>query len=242
MLSDEAVFMVYLQLCEFRLPACGCSWKTVSKTFCVPQPLVISWSSDIPAQCNQPQVCLSLFILTEWEQSIEGELLIVWDHWLFFQVCSTSQAVGDITHHRPSFSSSLAAIRMKCPLKSTKALKWAIWKAYVSHDRFFFLQMDRHQTLIFFHCGAVCFSLQIPRYLPVGLWTLYGPFFPPDNCLFFLVTFHWEASYGSKETTDHMLKIADEPSLVEEWATLQQGTIWSAGSQWCLSSWLKYFS
>lgn len=138
MLSDEAVFMVYLQLREFRLPACGCSWKTVSKTFRIPQPLVISWSSDIPAQCNQPQVCLSLFILTEWEQSIEGELLIVWDHWLFFQVCSTSQAVGDITHHRPSFSSSLAAIRMKCPLKSTKALKWAIWKAYLSHDPFFF--------------------------------------------------------------------------------------------------------
>jgi len=90
MLSEEAVFMVYLQLREFRLHARGCSRKTVPKTFRIPQPLVISWSSDISAQRNKPQVCLSLFILTEREQSIEGELLIVWDCCLFFQAYGTS--------------------------------------------------------------------------------------------------------------------------------------------------------
>lgn len=78
-LSDEAVFMLYLQLCEFRLPACGCCWKTVSKTFCIPQPLVISGSSDIPAQRNQLEVRFEL--LVEWQKTrlfimIEGETLM----------------------------------------------------------------------------------------------------------------------------------------------------------------------
>lgn len=85
MLPEEAVLMVYLQLREFRLPARGCHWKTVSKTFRIPQWLVISWSSYIPAQCNKPQVCLSLFILTEGERWIEAELSTVWDCCLFFQ-------------------------------------------------------------------------------------------------------------------------------------------------------------
>lgn len=66
-LSDEAVFMLYLQLCEFRLPACGCCWKTVSKTFCIPQPLVTHGSSDIPAQCNKLEVRLNL--LVEWQKT-----------------------------------------------------------------------------------------------------------------------------------------------------------------------------
>lgn len=70
-----------------------------------------------------------------------------------------------------------------------------------------FLQMDRHHALLFFHYEAVCFSLQILTRFPVGLWTLYGPFIPPDKCWFFLVTFQWEGSSGSKETSDLLMSL-----------------------------------
>lgn len=200
MLSGEAVFMVYLQLCQFGLPARGCSRKTVPKTFRVPQPLVLSWSSDIPAQCHQPQVCLSCFR----ERAIKRRgIPDSWGWLLFFQACSTLSVFGGVIHARLRFSSSLAGIWTKSliqdPLKSTKAFKWPICPMMP------FLQMDRHQALLFFHYEAVCFSLQTLTHFPVGLWTLDGPFIPPNECWFFLVTFQWEGSNGSKETSDLLM-------------------------------------
>lgn len=119
MLSGEAVFMVYLQLCEFRLPARGCSWKTVPETFRVPQPLVLSWSSDIPAQCHQPQVCLSCCRKTTINRRgiIDSlGLLLFFRHFLF----------GGVTHARLRFSSSLAGIETESdpgPIKISKGFQ-----------------------------------------------------------------------------------------------------------------------
>lgn len=136
MLSGEAVFMIYLQLREFRLPARGCSRKTVPKTFCVPRPLVLSWSSDIPAQRHQPQVCLSCFRKRAINRrGIIDSLGLL----LFSQACSTLCLV---VLHMLDWGSAAVLLEYELslfqdPLKSTKAFKWPIWNDCLSHDAIF---------------------------------------------------------------------------------------------------------
>lgn len=93
------------------------------------------------------------------------------------------------------------------PIKINKGFQMSCLKWLVRPMMPFFLQMDRHKALTFFHYEAVCFGLQILTRFPVGLWTLYGPFIPPDECLFSLITFHWEGSNGSKEASDLLMSL-----------------------------------
>lgn len=129
-LSGEAVFMVYLQLREFRWPARGCSWKTVPKTFRVPRPLVLSWPSDIPAQCHQPQVCSAL----QEERSLEGELLLLIIDAFFSRLVVLCRCL-DWSSAPVLLEYELSLIQD--PLKSSKAFKWAVWNGCLSHDAIF---------------------------------------------------------------------------------------------------------
>lgn len=133
-LSGEAVFMVYLQLREFRWPARGCSWKTVPKTFRVPRPLVLSWPSDIPAQCHQPQVCLSSS-----GRAITRRGIIDIDYWycllIFFSRHVVLCRCLDWGSAPILLQYELSLIQD--PLKSSKAFKWAVWNGCLSHDAIF---------------------------------------------------------------------------------------------------------